>query len=167
MKTKGFTLTELMIVLAIASIVMAIAIPSFSGLLKSNQIRSSQGVLVSAFQFARTEALRRGTEIFLSPVDGSLTANEWGGGLRVWADDNGNGDFTPGEELRVASSFNNKMTLDGTDSVTRISYLPNGMTNLTATLVINVCDDRVGESGREISLLATGMLSVNPDYICP
>jgi len=167
MKAKGFTLAELMIVLAIAGIVAAIAIPSFLGLIRANQIRSSQGALISAFQFARTEALRRGTEIFLSPVDSSSTANEWGSGFRVWVDENADNSFDDGEELRVESPFNDAMTLDGTDSIASISYLPNGMTDLTATLVINVCDDRVGETGREISLLATGMVSVNPDYICP
>lgn len=158
MKTKGFTLTELMVVLAIASIVTAIAIPSFSGLFKSNQMRSSQGDLITAFQFARAEAMRRGQPVSLTPTDNSSSVNEWGSGLKV---------SVGGEDLRVVSPFKTTMTLDGTDSVASIDYLPNGMTDLTATLVINVCDDRVGETGREISLLATGMVSINPDYICP
>ena len=156
MKQKGFTLIELLVVISILSIVMSFAAPSFLNTLKNSRMRSSEGELLTAFKYARTEAIRTGQTTSVSATDDSITSNEWGSGLSVSA-------VTP----RMLPSFNDTMTLDGTNGVSTISYSPNGMTDLAATFVINVCDDRTAETGRQISILVTGMISVNSNYTCP
>ena len=72
MKTKGFTLLELMVTLSILVIMMALAFPSFSTLLVKQKIKSKRDELMSAFQYARTEAVTQNRSVSICP-----SANPW------------------------------------------------------------------------------------------
>ena len=61
--TGGFTLVELMVVVAILSIVAAIGLPSFNGLIRDYRLRTAAEGLVNGLQLARTEAIRRNTNV--------------------------------------------------------------------------------------------------------
>ena len=56
----GFTLVELMVVLAVMGIIAAIAAPSFTGLSQRASVKAATRDVVSAFQKARIEAIRQG-----------------------------------------------------------------------------------------------------------
>jgi type IV fimbrial biogenesis protein FimT len=62
----GFTLTELMVVLAIMAVLMTAAAPSFKDWLANSQIRTKGEAVLNGMQLARTEALKRNTAIFFS-----------------------------------------------------------------------------------------------------
>lgn len=59
LKQAGFTLTELMIVVAVIGILSAIAVPSFSGYLKRTRVDGSRNQLMADFYFARSLAISR------------------------------------------------------------------------------------------------------------
>ena len=65
-KEHGFTLIEVIITIAIAAIILAIAVPSFVNFTRNNRVTSQTNELVSAFNFARSEAIRRGGVITVS-----------------------------------------------------------------------------------------------------
>jgi type IV fimbrial biogenesis protein FimT len=71
----GFTLIELMIVLAIAAVVSAITIPSMIGWLPNYRIRSVVDDLNSAFQVARMRAIRENANVVIR-INGSNTEVE-------------------------------------------------------------------------------------------
>ena len=87
MKTKGFSLVELMITLSILAIVMALAFPSFSTLLIKQKIKSKRDELMSAFQYARTEAVTQNRPVSICP-----SANPWSSSPTC----SGNTDWTTG-----------------------------------------------------------------------
>lgn len=68
-KQEGVTLVELIIGLAIAVILMAIGIPSFSQWMHNARIRSTAESLISALQQTRSEAARRNMPVRFQLTD--------------------------------------------------------------------------------------------------
>lgn len=75
----GFTLIEMVIVVAILSILAAAAAPSFSTLIATQRTRSAANDLHAALVKARSEALKRNTNVTLSPN----VANDWQAGWQI------------------------------------------------------------------------------------
>lgn len=62
----GFTLLELVIAMAIATILGAVALPSLSGLVARQRLRATAGHLQADIALARQEASRRGMTVHLA-----------------------------------------------------------------------------------------------------
>jgi len=67
----GFTLVELMFVVAIVSILLIVGIPSFKILKNNNCLVTNTNRLVASLQFARSEAAKRNSDVSLRPRAGS------------------------------------------------------------------------------------------------
>ncbi len=89
-RSSGFTVIELMIVVAITSIATAVAVPSFLSTIRANRLDAATAELRAALQLARSEAVKRATVVVVEPI----SAGDWTGGLRVYVD--GTGDLTTG-----------------------------------------------------------------------
>ncbi len=64
MRSRGFTLVELLVVMTIGAILVAAAVPSFSWFIASlADRRTPLTPMVAAFELARSEAIRRGTVV--------------------------------------------------------------------------------------------------------
>ncbi|MBD9426802.1 GspH/FimT family pseudopilin [Pseudomonas sp. PDM15] len=80
-RAQGFSLVELMIVLAIIAIVAAIAIPDYQSSMAANREISASNNLLGAMQFARSEAVTRRTGITVcASSDGSSCGASWSAG---------------------------------------------------------------------------------------
>lgn len=62
----GFTLVEMMVTIAVAAILIAMAVPSFSGIAERNRLRNVAEKLRSDLKLAHSEALRRDLPVFLT-----------------------------------------------------------------------------------------------------
>lgn len=63
---SGFTLIELLIAVSIAGILLALALPAFTTWLGNVAIRTNAEAISNAIQFARSEAIRRNTNVRLA-----------------------------------------------------------------------------------------------------
>ncbi len=149
-KQNGFTLVELMLTLAIASLVMTMAVPSFSTMMKNNRLTNQVNQLVTALNLARSEAINRRVNIDVVAVDDSNSANEWGKGWNVV--------INGGDTLRVFPALDGGVTLDSASGVNTIQYSSAGRASVMD--VFTLCDDRTGETGREVTISVTGRISV-------
>jgi type IV fimbrial biogenesis protein FimT len=60
---KGVSLVELMVAVAVAAILASLAAPSFSTMLANNKVRTGADGILAGLQLARTEAIRRNTNV--------------------------------------------------------------------------------------------------------
>ena len=109
MKTQhGLTLVELMITLAVAIILVAVGMPLFSGVAANNRAVTQANTFLTAFKLARSEAVRRGTEVSVcaiaNPSAATITCgtnSDWNNGLLVFTDGGTVGSVDAGTDERV------------------------------------------------------------------
>lgn len=65
---SGFTLTELMLVIAIAGVLAVIAIPNLTSLAQSQRVKNASFELFSILSLARSEAIKRNSNVTIAPV---------------------------------------------------------------------------------------------------
>lgn len=88
-KRAGFTVIELMITLFIASILVAIAVPSYELLITRNRLVSELNQFVASLHLARSEAIKRGLTVrACTSSDGAtcVTTGNWDQGWIVRVD---------------------------------------------------------------------------------
>jgi type IV fimbrial biogenesis protein FimT len=92
-KRSGFSLIELMVVVAILGTLASLAGPSFSESIKSYRIAAVRDDLIASIQLARTEAVRRGVAVSLRRTEtcAPATTVDWNCGWEIFVDRNGNG----------------------------------------------------------------------------
>lgn len=102
----GFTLIEMMITVSIASLLLALAVPSFKSLISENNVVTSTNDLTSSIRMARSEAIKRGERTALCPSNAPLAENptcasrtNWTKGWIVFVDTNMDGFRSSNETL--------------------------------------------------------------------
>src|SRR3569832_2509448 len=61
--TRGFTLIELLVTLAIAVILLTVAVPNYQMFVANSRMASQANEVVGALSLARSEAVKRGTQV--------------------------------------------------------------------------------------------------------
>ena len=92
-KQKGFTLAEVMIVVAIIGILSAIAVPSFLTWVPNIRLKAAARNLYSNMQKVKTEAIKRNENVVLliTAVDCTGGIPSPSGGYRIFVDDGSGG----------------------------------------------------------------------------
>lgn len=76
-RAAGFTLIEMMVTVAIVALLSAIAAPSFNQMVASQRLKGASSDLFSALMRARSEAIKRNTEVTLAPSTTSQWQSGW------------------------------------------------------------------------------------------
>lgn len=62
-RSWGFTLVEMMVVILLMTVLLAMALPSFSGLIEKYRVEGMASALMASLSHARSEAARRGKTV--------------------------------------------------------------------------------------------------------
>ncbi len=62
-RDRGFTLIEFMATVSIAAVLLAVAVPSFGGMMAKRRVEGFAGELITDLQYARSEAVARNQEV--------------------------------------------------------------------------------------------------------
>jgi type IV fimbrial biogenesis protein FimT len=154
--SRAFTLIELMVTLAILAILLGIAAPSFREAIQNSRTQTITNSLVSALQFARSEAIKRGTGVDICRQNTDGTACEdnttWQSGWLVKL--NGAG----GEVLRVWDATINNDSVTGPAET--LTYRSDGMlTKAPDDDFVVAFTSCTGKPMYTITLTATGRAS--------
>lgn len=168
----GFTLVELMVVVALLAIVTTLAVPSWRALQTRNAIRSLVNDYTLSLYFARSEAVRLNSPVTLCPSNDGATCtnsaleNGWVVfvGLRDAVAPDLLQDTMPRTLIRTRFSAANNAVVGRS-----ITFLPNGrpLGNFMGT-TIQVCPDlaAMNAMSRDMVINRTGRVRVDTPGVC-
>ncbi|MDO6748280.1 GspH/FimT family pseudopilin [Gilvimarinus sp. 1_MG-2023] len=179
-RSKGFTLIELMAVVAVVAVLVSIAAPSMKTLLTNNRSEALGEELANALQITRTEAIKRGERVSLCAANADLTAcgGSWDNGWLVVTDSaatDGAGAVVVGDIVAEFDSphEDSEITADNGGAVSFVRYTSTGElariggNNNTTPVIFTVhVDGCKGTKQRQISVGVAGMMDVNKTE-CP
>ena len=153
---KGFTLIELMVVMAILAIFVVVALPGFSALRLSTNLKSYSSELAASVLMARSEAIKRNIPMRLcSTSDGAIcaTSSDWEQGWLV-LDPN---DVVIKRQQSMPDGFKLTSTSDGsTVMTTALTFQPSGVSSTVAVMIVCRLTPTVGNHQRLVTVTATG-----------
>ncbi|HEY5971110.1 MAG TPA: GspH/FimT family pseudopilin [Pseudoxanthomonas sp.] len=124
---SGFTLVELMVVLAVLAILVAVAFPNFQGLIRSNRVTTASNEMLASLSLARTEGIRGTRGAGVCPSANGTSCGGWNDGWIVWQEIDGDAEFTAGTD-RVVRYSQGKPHLAVTNAADAVLYDSRGRT---------------------------------------
>jgi type IV fimbrial biogenesis protein FimT len=160
---SGFTLIEIMIALAVLSILGTLAIPGFTNLLQDSSRTSAVNAFIHTVFLARSEALKRGEMVSIckSPDGANCnTAGEWNGGWITFV--NSDRDEPPQRDADESLLQVQEPWRGGKITANRaaFSFRPHTQGVVNGTIVF--CDRRGSAAARAVIISHVGRPRVSP-----
>lgn len=174
----GLTAIELLIVLAIAGILLAVSLPGFQATVERITTSSQAKTLLSALNYARSEAIRRRTVVTIcgSSNGADCNAGAWSTGWIVFVDNNGDANGAAGSVdpvdvvLRVYTEMAGNSSLSYPSAMLQYDSQGFGLNIPTTPLQrFLICPGSgIGEHAQAIDMSITGRgARNNTGLVCP
>jgi len=162
---RAFTLSELMITLAIAGILTAIAAPAIGNFLASSTLSTTANEFIADLNYARGEVLKRRTNAANSAINVGVcksndratctAAGTWTNGWIVFVDNDSSGSWSAGDELlRAHEALPSNNSITSTADV--IVYNNQGQLAASgAAGSYTICNSQIHQS-RVVRILTSG-----------
>ena len=165
-RTRGFSMIELLITVALVAILTALALPSFRELLIGMNVTTLTNDLVAALNTAKVEAVKRGLPV---AVVSNSNGSEWTSGWKIKADTARDGSYatTLAEHDAVKATYSvfAKATGSGGND-SRAAFSPVGTLQSATAFDFSVCrpvvNAKITES-RRINVGGGGTISSRRD----
>lgn len=165
-KIKGFTLIELIITLAILTILTTVAVPGFRDYINNQKVKTVSLQLFNTINYARSEAIKRNSNVFVTSNNGNW-ANGWiittvSGKTYSQCEAN----LT--DCLKVINSAANIAVVANSDSSTAPGAFTFNRQGRAASGIITFCDSDSSQSinKQEISVSLSGMPTLSKGGHC-
>jgi len=168
MRSRGFSLIELMVTVAVLAVLLTIGLPSFQSSMRSNRVATGTNELLASLALARSEAIRNpGGAGICASEDGESCGGTWDDGWLVWLDSDANGEPGAGERIlrHVEGSGHIEVVeegLAGGAEAHKVLFDTRGLAGTDARrFVLEAVDCRSGQSlVRTLSLSVVGQVTV-------
>lgn len=161
----GFTLIEMLVVIGVAAILMAIAVPGMRGFMLNQRGATAASSLITSLSLARSEAIKEdaaavGVRVCAS-ADGATCdpAGVWSNGWIVLPPP-----VISLAPLQVVGPMPTGLTLTAQPALATVAFLSSGQTAAlgAAFVAFKVCDSRGANYAREIEVSLGGQIQAAP-----
>ena len=169
----GFTLIEILVTITVAGILLAVAVPAFQSFVQNDRDSGQAMSLVSSFNYARSEAIKRASPTGITVCPSAL-GQACDAGSTAWSlgwivIDTNAADCAPAAactplQTVPALAGSNTFTPGGA-AATAITFLSSGLVTPATTnpaLSIVICDTRGASKARDVEVNATGRIAASP-----
>jgi len=149
LRSYGFTLVEMLVVIAIAAVLAAVGIPNFQDFIRSNSLSTQTNELIASLALTRNEAVRQNRQVVFcrsdaptatTPACTTTSTGNWGGWI-VFSDANSNGVYD-----------------NGTDTLIRVGQLNNSSIKIISSAAIGSAYNKVIYRGDSLARDSSGAL---------
>ncbi|PKO60936.1 MAG: type IV fimbrial biogenesis protein FimT [Betaproteobacteria bacterium HGW-Betaproteobacteria-18] len=164
--SAGFTLIELMVVLAVAAILQTLAAPALSGMVNSMRLTAAVNSLFTSLLLARSEAIKRNARAVVcksASGDACIATGGWEQGWIVFHDANNNAKRDAGEVIvSHQQAMQPPVRLNGNSPLASyVSFTPMGQTAYASGAfqagTLTVClESSEAQEARQIVISSTG-----------
>ena len=154
---------ELLIVMALAGILMAIAIPDFISFMQNNTRTATVNDLLASMHVARSEAITRNGRVMLCPSTRGTTCDggtDWEDGWMVFYDVDSSQDYGGTDQIILFTEGIDGYDVGSTTFKAGITYRSNGRAMATNTATNSgefiICGPRGASYGRVIIIPPSG-----------
>lgn len=128
--STGFTLVEVMVTLAISTILMGVAAPNLSNLYDDLRADSHIRTIQQTLQYGRNSAISYATRVTICPVEDDKCSNNWQLGLTVFTDSGDKNSIDGIDKILIQTApFNTRDTVTYNRSAVR--FQPDGLASGT------------------------------------
>jgi type IV fimbrial biogenesis protein FimT len=157
---RGFNLIELMVAIGLLGILLGWGVPAFRDLSRNNSVTVANNDLITSFNLARSEALRRNRPVTVCASGDGAACNEdtdWARGWIAFTDRGNPGEVDGDDQVLQVWQPANNLVLFNADAEF-VQFLPTGMTGSSTTIEIS-WDGCHGQHSRRVGVIATGAIT--------
>ena len=161
-KQRGFTISELMIGIAIVGILTTIALPQINNFTVGLRVDSEISELNRLLLTARNGAINSGNNVIVCPLSPKCSAN-WHNEVSVFIDNNNDGDYDVNDTIiRVKAAINSNDKLQYAQN--SLIYTPSGiLSSPPVATPFSYCPGENADKSRGIVVSASGRSYITAD----